>query len=255
MTTKSQSSNLPGSHLAALRQQLLAAYGAGELWGYRRPTAILPDGLERGSDPHLIFLTLPMAISPGREPAALWIAARRALPRDPELFDPHFLAHLNPADLKDLQTRLMETGLTGGRSDASTWQRIGEAIVMQGGGSVRAILEKHHYDADRLHEMLVESKATFPVLSGTQTAPRWLYALATDGGVELAGVDQLLLPLSPAADRATLGLQIGTDKFTVPVFDPLDALGRLGCSQRGDERLCPAARECPVADFCQFGSP
>lgn len=237
----------------ALRRALLTGYRKGQMWGFERPSAVVPDGLERGCDTHLIFLTLTMALSPGREPVALWGAARAALASDPELFDPMFLAYLKPPDLKGLHERLNQSGLTSGRSDTTTWQRIGKALVMRGQGSVLNLLEKHEFEADKVMAMLAESKTTFPVLSGEQTAPLWLYALAVDGGVGLGGVEALFLPLSPAGELAAVGLDIENHLFTVPVWAPLDVLGRLGCAQREGEAVCPAADGCPVAAFCRFG--
>ncbi len=254
MTTK-LSDGEPG-RLAALRQALLEGYKTGRMWGHQRPSAILPEGVERGSDLHLIFLTLVMTVAADRQPSQLWEAARSTWAEDPALFDPKYLAYLPPGDLKQLQPRLQKNRLAfKPRSEATTWQRIGKALVMRGGGSVKALLDKYSYSAGEMMGMLKTSKTTFPVLAGEQTAPRWLYALSVDGGIKLEGVEQLRLPLSEAGKMALSGLQINTSRFTAPVFDPLDTLGRLGCAQRQEGAArCPAAGECPVAEFCQFGS-
>jgi hypothetical protein len=46
------------------------------------------------------------------------------------------------------------------------------------------------------------SKTTFTVLSGAQTAPRWLYGLSTVGEQPIQGAGELLVPVSPAVARA-----------------------------------------------------
>lgn len=252
MTTKS--SDDEARRLTNLRQALLEGYKTGRMWGHQRPSAILPKGVERGSDPHLIFLTLVMTVAADRRPTQLWEAARSTWAEDPVLFDPKYLAYLPPSDLKQLQPRLQSLALKP-RSEATTWQRIGKALVMRGGGSVKTLLAKHNHSAGEMMEMLETSKTTFPVLAGEQTAPRWLHTLAVDGEIELEGVEKLRLPLSESGNLALVGLQINTSHFTAPVFDPLDTLGRLGCAQReADAGRCPAAGECPVAKFCQFGN-
>lgn len=235
-----------------MRSRLLAAYQSTGLWGETNPARPLPDGFERGSDPHLAYLTLVTTLSGGRSPTQLWIAARQTAVSDPDLFNPHFLAYAKP---QDLIGRLQAHRLTQKpKSEATTWQRIGQALVMRAGGSVHKLLADHAHDAQKLMAMLARSKTTFPVLSGPQTAPRWLYGLAAVGQQPLSHADRLPIPVSPAAARALTALNVRGSKVTAPMFAPLDALGRLGCLQKApDDMHCPAADICPVSEFCQYG--
>lgn len=231
---------------------LIEAYAGAGLWGESNPAWPLPEGVERGMDTHLAFLTLVYAISGGREPGSLWAAARKTYAADPTLFDPKRLAYEKAADL---QAPLNQYGLTRKKAAAAAvWQRIGQALVMRGGGSVKNLLADNTYDALKLLAMLNRSKTIFPVLSGEQTAPRWLHGLANVGRQPLTQVDALTVPVSPAADLALKGLEIEAKQVSAAIFGPLDALGRLGCRQRPTgEIICPAAPDCPVAEFCQYG--
>lgn len=237
---------------ATLRAALLAAYADPGLWGETDPAWPLPAGVERGDDPHLAYLTLVYTISGGRDPGPLWEAARRTFANDPELFAPQFLAYAKPALLRP---RLQAYGLAQKpKSEATVWQRIGQALVMRAGGSVRKLLADHGFDATQLLAMLAQSKTTFPVLSGAQTAPRWLHGLAAAGAQPLIDVERLAVPVSPAGARALEALSVGGSQVSVEVFGPLDALGRRGCARRQpSQAICPAAAECPVAGWCQYG--
>lgn len=238
--------------LQEIRDRLIHAYTETGLWGVTNPAWGLPGGVERGSDVHLAFLTLVYTLSGGRDPVQLWDAARQTFVEDAELFDPRFLAYAKPATLI---SRLNLHGLTKKKtSEATLWQRIGQAIVMRGGGSVQALLAKHEHDGKKLMAMLAKSKTTFPVLSGKQTAPRWLYGLTAVAQQPLTNVKKLPVPVSPQAKRALAALSIQADKISALAFDPVDILDRQGCSQREQfQTVCPAAATCPVALFCLYG--
>lgn len=235
-----------------IRHRLVTAYDAGGLWGVTNPVWPLPNGIARGSDEHLAYLTLVYTISGGREPQTLWAAARQTFAEEADLFDPQILAFTKPATLVP---RLQKHGLSQKpTSEATVWQRIGQALVMRAGGSVTRLLADHEADAHRLLAMLAHSKATFPVLSGPQTAPRWLYGVTAVGQHPLKNSAQLTVPVSPAAARALEALTVPASKISAGAFDAFDALGRYGCSQRKPtQTICPAARSCPVAAFCQYG--
>ncbi len=243
---------MDAKQLQEIRDRLVEAYTNGGLWSVTNPAWGLPDGVERGSDVHLAFLTLVYTLSGGRHPVPLWDAARQTFAEDAELFDPRFLAYAKPAALID---RLHLHGLTKKKtSEATLWQRIGQAIVMRGGGSVQALLAKHEHDGKKLLGMLARSKTTFPVLSGKQTAPRWLYGLTAVAQQPLINVKKLPVPVSPQAKRALAALSIQANKISALAFEPVDALGRFGCSQRKKtQTVCPAAATCPVAQFCLYG--
>lgn len=238
--------------LREIRDRLIHTYAETGMWGVTNPAWGLPEGVKRGSEVHLAFLTLVYTISGGREPVQLWNAARQTFAEDAELFDLRFLAYANPATLTD---RLHIHGVTKKKtSEATVWQRIGQAIVMRADGSVKGLLANYAYDGKKLMEMLANSKTTFPVLSGKQTAPRWLYGLTAVGLQPLIHVEKLPVPLSPQAKRVLDGLAIQTGQLSALAFDPVDALGRYGCSQRErGQTACPAAAQCPIARFCRYG--
>ena len=179
---------LPDAWLA-IQEALLPIFQEEGLWGEGEAADPLPTKLTRGSDEHLTFLTLVYTISGGRKPEQLSTAARKTWDEDPGLFDPRGLAFAKP---RDLEPRLKSQGLTRKtKSEATVWQRIGKALFMRAGGSVLRLLADNAHDAQRLLAMLEQSKTTFPVLSGPQTAPRWIYGLARFGERSIANLDTL----------------------------------------------------------------
>lgn len=237
----------------AIRATLLAAYQSGGLWGETDAAWPLPEGMARGEDRHLAYLTLVYGISGGRDPVPLWQAARQTAVTNSELFDPQFLAYTKPSAIAD---PLRQPRVAHKKSDVTVWQRLGQALVMRAGGSVKQLLADHAFDAHKLLAMLQASKTTFPVLSGPQTAPRWLYGLAQAGGQTVTGAERLPVPVSPAVGLALEALLIEADKVSAEIFPALDALGRLGCRQRWPSQTeCPVAADCPVAANCQYALP
>lgn len=232
---------------------LLAAYKSGALWGASNAAWPLPADVTRGDEAHLAFLTLVYAISGGREPDQLWDAARTTFAADPELFVPRFLAY---AKGKELAGRLIAHKMARKTvSDSTTWQRTGQALVMRAGGSVRQLLANFGFDGAALLAMLQANKATFPVLSGEQTAPRWLYGLAQEGAQPLTGVERLPVPLSPAGTTALANLGLTAPTVSAAAFNAVEALAHHGCAQHPpDTPACPAAPQCPVASFCRYGT-
>jgi len=239
------------AELAEIRAKLLAAESVTGLWETAVPQQTVPPGMTAGEDSHLAYLTLVYAISGGREPGSLWTAARALAETNSKLFDPTHLAYSKPANLLP---PLQDAGVIRKKSEATVWQRIGQAIVMRGQGSVKAILAAHEYDAEKLLAMLQTNKTTFPMLSGPQMAPRWLWGLAREGQQPLTGAAQLPVPVSPAAKQALTNLEIEANAVSAEIFDVLDKLGRIGCVQQRGKMFCPVVTQCPVSPHCQFGS-
>lgn len=205
-----------------LRERLLVVYGGNWPREEANPAWPLPAGLERGSDPHLAYLTLVYTISGGRQTWPLWKAARRTWAADPELFDPLYLAHAKPAALLP---RLTVYGLLRkSKTEATVWQRLGQALAMRAQGSVQQLLADYDYQAGRLLAMLAQNKATFPVLSGPQTAPRWLYGLASVGKQPIEGAAELPVPVSLAVTRALQAMAVEVEVVPAGLFDVLGAL-------------------------------
>lgn len=237
--------------LQAIRTTLLATYEAGLLWDNQRPQFLLPEGVGRGSEAHLIFLTLVYAISGGREPEQLWAAARAAYAAEPSLFTPHTLAYAQPQAF--VEPLKQYSVVQKGKTEGVAWHKIGKALVMRGQGSVRPILEKYEFEARALLEMLQENKTTFPLLSGEQSGPRWLWGLATAGEQPLQDAARLPVPPSAAVARALEALQLEFAVVSAEIWEAADTLGRRGCVQRKpSQRVCPVAKACPVVAFCRY---
>ena len=67
--------------------------------------------------------------------------------------------------------------------------------------------------------------ACFPLYfpyTGQQTAPRWLYGLATVGAQPIRGAADLLTPVSPTVKRSLKRLNIAADHVPAALFGPLE---------------------------------
>lgn len=234
----------------AIGQALYNAYTQKGLWGETNPAHPLPGGVYRGDDAHLTYLTLVYAVSGGRDPVPLWAAARTTFDQYPQLFDTTRLAYANPRTLYPV---LRGNGIIRRQSEATVWQKTGQALMMRGRGQLSAILAECNYDALELWEMLQQSKTTFPVLSGPQTGPRWLAGLAAEGAQPLANIKQLTLDVSAAGGEAMVNLGLAGTQVSATMWNALHALGSKGCRQRkAPASDCPTAETCPVEQWCQW---
>lgn len=239
-----------------------------------------PDGLTRGSEDHLHWLTLTMALSHHRSAAELWDAAR-ATYEDPDtryLFAPHAVAQLRPEKLShDLARHDLARNP---EKDAATWRRICTTLVADFDGSMATLLERAGYDAPAIVATIRSSKHDIPYLGGAKTGSLWLHLLEDawyghpiDGlqempiytnrdvvaGTIAAGVIRgpfsgPYRELEQAVAEVWTAACAGTDHYPMQFYRALAALGHDGCRQVA-EFPCERRTDCPIMIFCVEARP
>ena len=257
------------------------------------PEDALPDGMQKGSLDHLLFITLTVAIDYQRDAPALW-ASSRATFEDPQtryLFDP---AALHTAEPRRVAEDMRRHGLSKKvEKDPRMWRTVGVTFHKKWSGDPRRFLEACGWAAPRILRGLKDDShlqngrlvSGFPYLRGPKIGPLWLRMLRDNVGVsQLTGLDGVPVPVDIHVARATLclgvvrghfagslaslfepirqawfasvqGLSIkGRAMIALDVDEPLWHLSKYGCGQRNAEiGMCPFQARCEGGRFCVPG--
>lgn len=262
----------------AVAGALLAAYQTEGIFGIREmPEDLAPAGVAPGSEEHLRFITLTVAIDYQRNADQLWDAARRTYtdPRTAYLFDPAQVARTGLNQLVDDMSRYRLAKKP--TRDAQTWQTICSTLARHFDGQVRVLLEWARWDALRLLQLVRRGgyQPGFPYLKGPKISVLWIRMLHDNCGVELKNLDRVPIPVDIHTAHATLqtgclewepgrgemvplreavqavwreALQ-GTGYYPLQLDEPLWLLSRNGC-RRTEGWWCDFAGRCPVAQWC-----
>ena len=259
-------------------RSLLKAYESGGWFGETvMPEDPPPPGVAPGSEPHLRFLTLTVALDYLRDAAQLWRAAREALasPEKAYLFVPSAVVqtpdHQVHRDLK-------EAGIARRPDrDGRTWLSICRTLVSSFEGSVTTLLSAAGWDAPNLLAILRDPQVTpgFPYLRGRKIGPLWIRILDDSARVPLRRMEKVPIPVDIHIARATLmtgvlsgnfrgrfaelakhvesvwadALRDDPQLYPLRIDQALCHWSRLGCSQTPGFP-CIHADRCPVAEYC-----
>jgi hypothetical protein len=259
-------------------ERLLTAMRTGGIFGTTEmPEDLVPAGVEIGSESHLRFITLTVAIDYMRDAGQLWNAARStyAEAETRYLFDPVAVAQTGMLRLTaDLQRYKLSKKH---QVDAQTWQSICVALVRHFDGQVAQLIDRAGGEAPALLELIRSPRfrAGFPFLKGAKIGPLWVRMLHDNCGVKLHKLDQIPLPVDVHTAQATLqlgcvtpdgtsgrmeelreavqavwreALSAGT-AFPLQIDEPLWLLSRQGCRVTSSWP-CAFAERCPVVEFC-----
>lgn len=251
-----------------------------------------PDGVEKGSLKHLLFITLTVAIDYMRDANQVWDSARRTYEDGSTqyLFDP---VAIHKKGLTRVQRGLLQHGLARRPDrDAHTWHAIGVTLYKKWGGDPRRFLADCDWDAPEiLRRLKVDShlengacKADFPYLRGDKIGPLWLRMLRDNVGIaELRHLEEVPIPVDRHIARATLttgvirgqidgplatiyedirqawfmsveGLTAGGRlMIALDVDEPLWHLSKYGCTDRTAPGYCQHRDRCEAREFCTPG--
>ena len=261
----------------AVAGNLLAAYAADGIFGTRdMPEDRPPAGVEEGSEEHLRFITLTVAIDYMRDADLLWQSARASY-EDPEtafLFDPE---QVSDSGLKRVVDAMRRHGLSRKvNNDPQIWQSICTTLSMRYEGRVGSLISDARTDAMRLISLVRSSKnGHFPFLRGPKIAPLWIRMLHDNCRVPLARMHEVPIPVDIHIAQATLqtGCVLppprsgamgelrdatirvwkealgGSASYPLRLDEPLWHLSRRGCRVR-TQWPCELRARCPVGDFC-----
>lgn len=255
---------------------LYRAYQEGHpMTGGPPPERVVPNGMTRGDNEHLHFLTLTGAINYHRDEYQLWDAARKTYEDAGTryLFSPHAVAQLR---LEKVQDDLQAHKLSNKpQKDADIWHRICETLVRSFEGDIETLLAGADYDVTEALKTIRSSKHDFPYLGGTKIGSLWADLLAdTWQGHDLTGLKDVPLYLDRDVVAASVTLSVVKGPFEGPrdaleeavqqawaegcaeidfypmqFYRPLTNLGEQGC-QLVNEFPCEKRTDCPVFIFC-----
>lgn len=249
------------------------------------PEDITPNGVERGSLEHILFITLTVSIDYQRDAVALWRSSRRTY-EDTEtnyLFNPRML-HEKPISeiVRDMQKyRLSQKP----NKDANIWRTVGLTFYKKWQGDPRKFLENCSWDAPLIlarlkadsHLMGGKRVKDYPYLRGDKIGPLWVRMLRDNVGLdEIRNLDKVPIPVDIHIARATLALGVlrgryagsvenlfktirkawfegveglnvdGRPMIALDVDEPLWHLSKYGCTMRDLK-----TGDCPVYDSCE----
>ncbi len=178
------------------------------------PEDVVPEGVERGSLEHILFITLAVSIDYQRDAPALWESARRTH-EDLEtryLFVPECL-HETPRTkvAQDLQ----RYGLSKKRKrDAHIWRTVGVTFFKKWGGAPKLFLADCGWDASVILQRLRDDShfynkrlvPDYPYLRGPKIGPLWLSAAPNRPSCRT--IFRSILPLHLLRDEQDAGVHV-----------------------------------------------
>ncbi len=254
------------------------------------PEDILPNGVERGSLDHLLFITFTTSIDYMRDANSLWEVSRKTFedPNTRYLYQPSELIRksLNQI-IADMQVHKLSKKIN---QDAITWRTIGITLYQKWGGDPRKFLESCVWDnlvilkrlEDDSHLEAGKRTPDFPFLKGPKISSLWIRMLRDNIGItHLKKFDEVPIPVDIHIARATLTLGIVRGKYegnlsnlfpdirkawfeivkgllidgrlmiALDLDEPLWHLSRYGCTFR--DKLsgeCPVIYRCEMNEYC-----
>lgn len=257
---------------------LLKAWQSEGVFGRRdMPEDALPARVDHGSEEHLRFITLTVAIDYMRDADALWRSGRQTLadPATAWLYDPPAVA---AAGIGAVIDAMQVHGLSKKPAqDAQTWQSVCTTLARHFLGEVGVLLRRAGFDAPGLLALLRDRTLVpgFPFLRGPKIGPLWVRMLHDNCGVALARLERVPLPVDIHTATATLQLACvraeaysgdfaplreaiqrvwrqaleGTGHYPLQLDEPLWHLSRAGCRVTR-AWPCEFQARCPVGALC-----
>ena len=257
---------------------LLRAWQDEGVFGRREmPEDALPVRVERGSEAHLRFITLTVAIDYMRDADALWLSGRQTLadPATAWLYEPEAVAAAGIGAVIDaMQVHGLSKKPT---QDAQTWQSVSTTLARHFLGEVGVLLRRARFDAPGLLALLRDRTLVpgFPFLRGPKIGPLWIRMLHDNCAVALERLERIPLPVDIHTAAATLQLACvraepysgdfaplreaiqrvwrqaleGTGHYPLQLDEPLWHLSRAGCRVTRTWP-CEFQAQCPVGALC-----
>ena len=265
----------------AVARQLLEAYAQGGIFGNQNmPEDLVPPGVVPGSEEHLRFITLTVAIDYMRDADQLWNAARASYAdaATSYLFLPEVVAQTGLIQLiQDMQRYRLSRKH---QKDAQIWQSICTTLVTHFDGQVGTLLDRAERDALKLLALIRSPRyrSGFPNVKGEKIGPLWIRMLHDNCLVNLDHLGEVPLPVDIHTAQATL--QTGCIRpsqlegsmgqlrkavqqvwkeasalaadgtYPLRLDEPLWLLSRQGC-RKTPTWPCAYRERCPVVEYCQ----
>ncbi|MDD3626531.1 MAG: hypothetical protein PHV06_04360 [bacterium] len=201
------------------------AYNENRLFTYKRFIEdIYPEGLERGSNAHLIYVSMVCSISYLRKEEQLWTLARDAY-EDEEGRDLFIPAKVLQSSLDVLERNLRQFGLLLSPTAIKDWElnnpKVASRRILQSSdfeiwvnmaetlnsfdSDIEKLLSHYDFDADKIIDDFVNGKYSncFPEYQKERKVILWLIALRRFSKYEIKNLDKVPMPISMHTIRAT----------------------------------------------------
>ena len=269
-------------------QRLLQWYKkrTGIFSGTGLPETVLPEGVQPGSDEHIMFITMCSTLDYSRNADALWDAGRKTWADESTrwVFFPHQVEKKTFDDLKkDLHKYRLSQRWE--KQDPGDWQRVSLSFLKLFDGSPRNMLEKFDFDALKISKYMkikkLEKKDAFPILRGDKINSMWIRILHDEVGINFKkNYEKIHLPIDIHVMRATFTTGCLVGKYSgsfdstkgmainawaevcedlslnqLDLDEALFNLSREGCSNIKNGK-CPKRNECELyPSFCVTANP
>jgi len=248
------------------------------------PENLLPQGVEKGSYEHIMFITMCSSIDYQRNADEMWDAGRKTW-NDEKTRWVFFPKLVKQKTLENLVIDLQKYKLSKKRDkDAGIWRTVSLSFLERFDGDPRNLFRKFEFDAIKIRDYMRKLGAgVFPYLAGSTSGGKinsmWIRILHDDAGISFRNYENMPLPIDIHTMRATIttGCLIGkfhgsfqeltgmaknawAEACENLTHSPLDLdealfnLSRLGCSKIKNGE-CPFISECKLAKFCITKNP
>jgi len=171
---------------------------------------VVPEGVEVGSNNHLLYLTLTVSLDYMRDAEALWRQSYNALKNNDLkwIFDPKEVLLRKQNNLIELFRIIKDRKPI---KDSEIWFKICNSLK-KFDFSVYEFLKGFDFDALRISNYIADNKSDFPFLSGNKIKPLWLRMIDDTALIKLKNIHYIPLPIDTHTARLTLKI-IYNEKF------------------------------------------
>jgi len=261
---------------------LINAYKKDGIFGHRVgefPDLLCPKEIEKGSNEHLIYVSLLVSLDYMRNANILWEAGLKAYNNINTKWIFNLLEIKNHTK-EDLSKVLFENKISlKPIRDFNIWKTITESINSLMNGSLsNFIINDCQSDAILIfYNIKYRYRKFFPNLSGDKILPLWIRILKDFCGLNLKNLDKILIPVDIHIARTTFytgcltsdhnvtlsidnikyeidkvweeAVSLKNDTIKLDMDEPLWILGRYGCTKLSNSH-CPKYDDCLVKSYC-----
>lgn len=242
------------------------------------PELLKPEDMIEGSEEHVNYITLLVALDYMREANQLWQSGIDTF-NDEEV---RWVFDVNSEKINDISllTKALQKHKVSKKynRDAKIWQTIILSIREKFNGNMKSFIENEcKNDAELIFsKMKSVYKNEFPNLTGNKILSLWIRMMRDVCGLKIQNINSIPIPVDVHVARATIftGCVYGDNVKTsiekifslidevwkkasnqsnefdkLDLDEPLWTLSKYGCTELKDKK-CPSFSECPVKQFC-----
>lgn len=167
------------------------------------PEYILPEGMKRGSEDQLIYITLTAALDFIRDATQLWKQSHDAKTSEEYgwIFNTKEVVSRGQESIIQALTEIKDRRP---KKDGGIWFTICKKLIDDFDGRVYELLKSLDLDAVKISHYLSENAIDFPYLAGRKIRLFWLRMVNDTAGINLRNMEELSLPIDVHTARMSL---------------------------------------------------